>query len=148
MSGPLRGGCLCGAVRYQCDAEPAMTGHCYCVDCRRSSGAGHCTHTAVPEAALTLTGELRFHEKAADSGNLVRRGFCPVCGSPVLALNAGMPGLAFLRAASLDDPEAVAPSMVVYASRASSWDSPDPALIAFAEMPPQPPVGAPPVPEV
>src|SRR5689334_5238483 len=24
------GGCLCGALRYEADGEPRMTGHCYC----------------------------------------------------------------------------------------------------------------------
>ena len=46
-----------------------------------------------------------------------------------------MPGLAFARASSLDDPEIAKPQMVVYASRASSWDYMDPALPAFQTMP-------------
>ena len=41
MSVPFEGGCLCGAVRYTCNAEPVFAGHCHCVDCRRSSGTGH-----------------------------------------------------------------------------------------------------------
>ncbi len=129
------GGCLCGAVRYTSTADPALCGHCHCDDCRRSSGTGHCTHLILPAAALSLTGELRFYDRPADSGNLISRGFCPVCGAAVLSRNSAMPDMVFPRASSLDDPEVAKPQMVVYASRAPSWDRLDPSLPSFAAMP-------------
>ena len=43
--------------------------------------------------------------------------------------------MVFPRASVLDDPGILAPGMVVYTSRAPSWDHMDPALPAFAEMP-------------
>lgn len=135
MTRSLEGGCLCGAVRYRTDVEPAVVGHCYCVDCRRSSGTSHCTHAMVPDAALTVVGTLKFHAHPADSGNIVSRAFCPECGSPILSRNDGMPGVAFLRASSLDDPGQVRPQMSVYASRAPKWAVPDPGLPTFPMMP-------------
>ncbi len=89
---------------------------------------------AVPEAGFEQTGALTFYESSADSGNAVSRGFCPTCGAPVYSTNSGMPGLAFVRASSLDDPEIFQPSMVVYAKRAASWDLIDPALRRFEGM--------------
>lgn len=135
MSKMLKGGCLCGAVAYETAAEPMVVGHCYCVDCRKTSGTGHGTHVGVPEEALTLTGEVSFYDRAADSGNVVSRGFCPTCGSAIYSRNSAMPGMAFLRASSLDNPGDVTPQMSVYVSRAPAWDRIDPALPAFAEMP-------------
>ena len=105
MATSFEGGCLCGAVRYKSDAEPAMGGHCQCVDCRKSSGTGHCSHMAVPRAAVTLSGRVTTYDRPADSGNMVSRAFCPVCGSAVYSLNAAMPQLMFIRASSLDDVE-------------------------------------------
>lgn len=131
----FKGGCLCGAVRFESSTEPQLVGHCHCTDCRRSSGTGHSTHAVVPEAGLTVTGKVTFYESAADSGNRVRRGFCGTCGSPLLSMNSAMSGVAFLRVSALDDPEVVKPQMIVYASRAPSWDKMDPALPAFATMP-------------
>lgn len=137
----FEGGCLCGAVRYSCTADPVMAGHCHCVDCRRSSGSGHSSHLMVPKAAVTLTGEITEYAAPADSGNMVTRAFCPRCGAPVYSTNSASPQVMFLRASSLDDPEVFRPQVVVYASRAPSWDVMDDALPSFAKMPPASPVG-------
>ncbi|HEX9880991.1 MAG TPA: GFA family protein [Hyphomicrobium sp.] len=130
----IKGGCLCGEVRYEC-AEESGGGHCHCIDCRKSSGTGHGSHMIVPEEAFKIGGEVRFFDKPADSGNIVSRGFCPTCGSPVYSRNSGMPGMVFVRASSLDDPEAFKPQMVVYTDRAASWDRMDLDLPRFAAMP-------------
>lgn len=130
------GGCLCGAVHYSCAAEPMMAGHCHCEDCRRSSGSGHSSHMLVPEASVTLSGPTTAYERAADSGNVVSRHFCPTCGAAVFSTNPSMPGMMFLRVSSLDDLEAFKPQMHVYASRAPSWDKPTGDLPAFDKMPP------------
>ena len=128
------GGCLCGAVRYQ-GTEEKGGGHCYCRDCRRSSGTSHCSHMIVPEPAFHVSGELGFYESKADSGNTISRGFCPTCGSAVYSTNSGMPGLIFVRASSLDDPEVFRPGVVVYTSRAASWSTIDPTLPSFDKNP-------------
>lgn len=135
MSHGFTGGCLCGAVRFESTADPRMAGHCHCVDCRKSSGSGHCTHVMVPEPALTVSGAVTFYDRPADSGNMVSRGFCGTCGSPLYSKNAAMPGLVFVRASALDVPDIVTPQMIVYASRAPAWDHMDPTLPAFAGMP-------------
>ena len=130
-----RGGCLCGRVRYE-GTEALGGGHCHCNDCRKSSGTGHCSHMIVPGPALTVSGEVRFSDSPADSGNIVSRGFCPHCGSPIYSKNAGMPGMLFVRASSLDDPDVFHPQMIVYTDRAAKWDHMDASLPSFAAMPP------------
>lgn len=136
MTRGFSGGCLCGTVRYECAAAPAVAGHCYCIDCRKTSGTGHCSHLGVPEAEVKLTGELKFFDAPADSGNMVSRGFCPICGSAILSRNSGMPGMAFVRASSLDDPDVFRPQMSVYTRSAPVWDYVDKALPSFEAMPP------------
>ncbi|MEM9470466.1 MAG: GFA family protein [Pseudomonadota bacterium] len=133
----IEGGCLCGKIRYTC-AEEAGGGHCHCNDCRKTSGTGHCSHMIVPEAGFDVTGDLRFFDKPADSGNMVSRGFCPDCGSAVYSTNSGVPGMVFVRASSLDDPDNFKPQMRVYTDRAAAWDHMDAALPGFATMPSAP----------
>lgn len=130
------GGCLCGAVRYACSGEPAMAGHCHCEDCRRSSGSGHSSHLAVPDVSVQLDGEVKGYARAADSGRMVTRFFCPTCGAALYSTNDGMQGMMFLRASSLDDLEVFKPQMHVYASRAASWDHRTEGLPVFDVMPP------------
>ena len=137
----FQGGCLCGAVRYKGDAVKGG-GHCHCVDCRKTSGTSHCTHMFMAEGDFHVTGEVKFFTSPTDSGNQVNRGFCPNCGSAVYSTNSGMPGMVFVRASSLDDPEVFQPQMVVYASRAPSWSQVDPKLPAFDKMPPPEDVAA------
>jgi hypothetical protein len=140
MSESLTGRCLCGEVSYEAKAAPVLSAHCQCIDCRKASGTGHCTHVAVPRSAFEVGGEIKFYDSPADSGNIVGRGFCPNCGCPVYSVNSGMPDLVSIRASSLDDPEAITPQLVVYASRGPSWDKVDSELTAFPTMPPEMPV--------
>lgn len=136
MKEVFSGGCLCGGVRYQCSEDAAIAGHCQCEDCRKSSGSGHCSHLGVAKSAFTVTGELTSFDRAADSGNMVSRLFCPVCGAPVYSLNSAFPDMVFVRASSLDDPEVFKPQLIVYTSRAPSWDHMDKSLPSFEGNPP------------
>jgi hypothetical protein len=138
MPTTYRGGCRCGAIRYEITAEPMLAGQCQCLDCQRETGGGHASFIAVPADALKLTGTPRFYESKADSGNTVRRSFCPTCGSPVAGASSGMPGMTTIPAGSLDDPGLFKPQFVVYTSRGHAWDLVDPTLPSFPKMPPRP----------
>ena len=135
MSQSISGGCACGAIRYECSAEPVIAGHCQCRQCQHDSGTGHGSHVGVPATALRVSGEPRFYESKADSGNTISRGFCTTCGAPVLSRNSGMTEMVFLRAGSLDDPCLFKPTMVVFTESGHDWDTLDPSLPRFERMP-------------
>src|SRR5436190_16949796 len=93
MEIPFVGGCDCGAVRYECTAEPVMVFHCHCQDCRMFAGNSYSSGIFVPASALRVTkGEPKYHTSTAESGSTVSRGFCANCGSPVVAKNSVYPG--------------------------------------------------------
>ena len=140
MTTTLTGNCLCGQVRFSSEGGAQMAAHCHCMDCRKASGAGRCTHVVVAEAGFMLTGPVRRFDKPADSGAIVTRVFCETCGSPICSMNERMPGMVFIRAGALDDPDAVTPGMTVYASRAPRWDRTDNTVPRFEVMPPDMPV--------
>jgi hypothetical protein len=138
MSTTFRGGCRCGAIRYEITAEPMFGGQCQCRDCQHETGGGHTSFMAFPAGAVKLTGTPRFYEAPVDSGNIVRRGFCPTCGSPVVSATSGLPGVTTISAGSLDDPSVFRPQFVCYTSRGHAWDRIDPAVPSFPKMPPVP----------
>lgn len=130
------GSCLCGQIKYEGEGEPVFTGNCHCTDCRKASGAGHMSLFAVPENAVKISGEAKGYDLASDSGATVTHHFCPNCGVRVFNSNTNMSGMAVIVATTLDDPEFYKPGMSVYASRALSWDQPNPATQQFDKMPP------------
>jgi hypothetical protein len=125
---PFTGGCACGAVRYECGAEPVMALNCHCRDCQRASGTAYASGMIVSADAFRFTkGAPKYHEGRADSGREVGRGFCADCGSPVVATQAGYP-MFIVHASSLDDPSWHRPTLDVFTASAQPWDHLDPAL--------------------
>lgn len=135
----MKGGCLCGSVRYEVTAPPLFGGFCYCVDCRKTSSS-HSASIAVLEASMKVSGETRAYTKTGDSGSPVTRMFCPTCGVGIYSKGA-RPGVVMLKAGTLDDEflDAFKPMASIYVSRCPSWDQPRDGLPQFPEMPPQPP---------
>src|SRR6266508_1325480 len=89
MPVPFFGGCACGATRYECSAEPLYMGNCHCRDCQRATGSAYFAAVGVAASAFRLTsGAPQYYEKSADSGNMMRRAFCPRCGSPLFLTNS------------------------------------------------------------
>lgn len=108
--------------------------NCHCRDCQRAGGAGHSPTIIVPASALRLTsGEPAYFSKPGDSGNIARRAFCPVCGTPLFASSSARPDMVGLRAASLDDASWFRPSADVWVGSAQPWDVMDPEVPKFVK---------------
>ena len=75
----ITGGCLCGKVRFTIEADaPIAARVCWCRVCQYI-GAGSGTANAVfPKDKIAVTGELAGYDSVAESGNHMRRSFCPV----------------------------------------------------------------------
>ncbi len=128
----IRGGCLCGAVRYSAQAEPASVFVCHCRDCQKFTGSAFATLVAVPKSALTFEGGPKTFTATADSGRPIGRQFCPQCGSPLCEISASRPDLLILNAGTLDDPTSVTPVREIYCDRAFPWVKLDGNLLRFA----------------
>ena len=55
MAAPMTGGCLCGAVRYECTGEPVFSLLCHCRDCQRQSGSAYAAAVRVPAVTFRVT---------------------------------------------------------------------------------------------
>lgn len=136
MSTLFKGGCACGALRYEIAGEPVFQNHCQCFHCQKVSGTGHGSYLSFMERSdAKITGKATEWSVAADSGNDKAYAFCPTCGSPVYITFSAMPDLIAIAAASLDDPGQFRPEALTYSIRGHAWDSIDPELQHFERMP-------------
>ena len=125
MPQKLSGGCACGAIRYECDADPVIMMNCHCRDCQKASGSAYAAIVVVPKGAVQIRGEPRYHKVVAQSGKATQRGFCPNCGSQIILMSERRPDALGLQAGSLDDPSTYQPTQWMYSpparSRGITW---------------------------
>jgi hypothetical protein len=119
----ISGSCLCGAVRYECEAEPQLMGVCHCRNCQRQSGSAFSMMVAVPEGSVKLSGQplAQYEDRGGDSGQPVIRKFCPSCGSPVTSKAAALPQWDFIKAGTLDDTSWFQPQVHMFCEHAQRW---------------------------
>ncbi len=136
MSLPMTGGCACGAIRYECTAEPMFMWICHCRDCQRSTGGGGGYNAVFAKPAVKFTrNQPKYFTRTGTSGKNTHRGFCPECGSPVAAKADLIPDIQGISAASLDDPSQVKLIANIWTSRAQPWDYLAPHLPTYATTP-------------
>lgn len=115
------GGCLCGALRWEADGEPAYMGHCYCVDCRKASGSGFVPFMSFEADAVRFSGPTRQFASPSARGRQAVRNFCPVCGGLVFGGTVGNDESFTLYAGSLDDPALFRPRIAIFARGRPEW---------------------------
>ncbi|MGI2032899.1 GFA family protein [Rhizobium panacihumi] len=105
-----RGGCRCGAIRFEATAAPIYASYCHCGDCRRASGA--------PVAAFVgfLAADVRFEDaSAATYGTApVKRSFCGTCGAPIAYTDERLSDRIFFMLGAMDAPENYPPRVHGY----------------------------------
>jgi hypothetical protein len=118
----LDGRCLCGSVRYSCDAEPVVTAICHCPHCQKLSGGPFSLSVAVPRDSLRIEGlTLKTFDDFGESGRPVRRLFCGNCGSPIVSYSDAIPDLAFIKAGTLEDTSWLDPTAEIWCETAQPW---------------------------
>jgi hypothetical protein len=134
----VSGGCLCKAVRYRISAEPIITRVCWCRVCQYLGAGSGTVNTGFARNGIAVTGELSVYQSIAASGNVMRRRFCAVCGTPVFSESEARPGLVFVRSGTLDDASLINPAMTIWTAMAPRWACMDSTIPKFDEQPPPP----------
>ena len=130
------GGCLCGNIRYACEAEPMMMALCHCKNCQKQTSTSFSILVAVPKGSLNIEGELSAYNDQGSSGQAVIRKFCGKCGSPILSDVAALPTMDFLKAGTLDDTSWLKPEAQLWCDSAQSWLKLDDDIAQIAQNPP------------
>lgn len=118
----IKGGCLCGAVRYETRGEPLFGLRCYCRDCQRASGSSNVPIMAVNSALFKVTGETRSFATTGHSGNTAIRHFCPCCGSLLFGIPKAVPGIVTVYAGTFDDPSTFKAGFVQFTRSRPGWE--------------------------
>jgi hypothetical protein len=104
MTDAIEGGCRCGRVRYRA-ALPGLPNvyACHCRNCQTWSGSAFSLQFILPEDQLEITGDPALYELTSDDGaRISRQRACPTCFTRVYNTNSARPGLAVVRAGTLD----------------------------------------------
>jgi len=99
----IEGGCRCGAVRYKAALDDLpRTYACHCTDCQTWSGSAFSQQAVVPEDALEVSGPITVYELISPSGRISRQRMCEICHARIFNTNSARPGVAVVRAGTLD----------------------------------------------
>jgi hypothetical protein len=109
-------------VRYALavDVMPPVYG-CHCQLCQTSSGSAFSQQAVVPEGAISAEGPIIEHQYTTNAGALSRHRICGKCYTRLWNTNALRPGLALVRAGTLDDAEHIVPRAHTWVKRKQPW---------------------------
>jgi hypothetical protein len=85
---PIKGGCCCGAVRYEVDGSLRNARCCHCAECRKAFSGASSAYAEVDTDSFAWTlGEHNVtHYRSPEGWGL---GFCRTCGSTLCGLYNG-----------------------------------------------------------
>ena len=119
----IDGGCYCGYITYEAEAELDKARICHCTDCQTMTGSAFRTVLIVPGATFKLlSGQPTIFIKTADSGNKREQGFCPKCGTPLFSrMPDGAPGPYVLRLGSVRQRNQFVPQSQIWNRSRQAW---------------------------
>ena len=116
----IKGGCSCGAVRYESRGRLLLFVNCHCPDCRKFSGSAFSSVLAVEEGGFKVaSGEDNIVPYQSSPGK--HRSFCKTCGCHVFARAETRPGMVLIRAGTLDDDPGLRPQMHIWVKAKAAW---------------------------
>jgi hypothetical protein len=107
MTNPITGGCQCGAVRYRITAPFENPHICHCRMCQKAFGNYFAALVGTKKTGIEWT---RGQPSIFRSSEIVQRGFCKDCGTP-LTFGYDTSERVSISIGSLDHPEQVTPAI-------------------------------------
>ncbi len=119
----IDGGCHCGFIAYEGEADPETAAICHCTDCQKLSGSAFRTVVPVQDSDFRMTGgKPTIYVKTGDSGNKRQQAFCPQCGSPIFSAAPGDgPKVYMIRVGTIRQRDQFAPKVQVWARSKQHW---------------------------
>lgn len=131
----LRGGCLCGSVRYAATGEPSRFYHCHCSRCRKATGTGHASNLFLKGTLAWQSGEDDIRSYKVPEAQRFTNTFCRQCGGRVPRFIEAA-GIVFIPAGSLDDEPGMTAQARIFLGSRAAWSCDSTALPEYGEYPP------------
>jgi hypothetical protein len=132
----LKGGCLCGRVRYEVTGEAKRFYHCHCSRCRKATGTGHASNIFFQPAALKwLTGQEHIRTFKVPEAKRFTNQFCLICGGRLPRHPEGTDTVV-VPAGSLDDEAPIEPQARIFTASRASWSCAGDEVPIYPESPP------------
>ena len=142
----LHGSCLCGGIKFEITGPLRPASNCHCSMCRKQQGAAFRSRTRVSRDDLRwIQGEVlvKFYESTPGTF----RGFCSICGSPIVnKFDERSKSAAFrpaatpeygLALATLDDDPGVRPLSHIFVANKAPWFEITDDLPQYPDYPPR-----------
>ena len=118
----IDGGCHCGFITYEAEADPQRTAICHCTDCQRLSGAAFRTVVPVESSSFRMSGIPTIYVKTGENGSKREQSFCPKCGSPIYSAPPGENlRLLFLRVGTINQRDQFVPQLQIWTRSQQPW---------------------------
>jgi hypothetical protein len=119
----ITGGCHCGYITYEGEADLDKTSICHCTDCQALSGAPYRAIIPVPGDSFNiLSGQPTIYVKTGESGAKRAQGFCPRCGSSIYSTAAGEgPKDYYVRVGTVRQRDQLIPKVQIWTRSRQSW---------------------------
>jgi hypothetical protein len=117
----MRGGCGCGAVRFEVSEPLESASYCHCTRCQRRSGTGASANARPRRGSFRIvSGEERLRAWRPAEGS--EKWFCGDCGSAVFSRKPHDPERMSIRLGAFDDDPEIRPSMRHFVAYAAPWE--------------------------
>ena len=120
----LEGGCACRAIRYRVTHSPLIVHACHCRDCQRLTGGPFVINLWIESKFVEPNGVAPKSFRLAGGGGKHHHDvfFCGACGTTLWSRYHIVPSdCLFVRAGTLDTPEAVTPDVHIYTRSKLPW---------------------------
>jgi hypothetical protein len=119
---PLRGGCLCGAVRFELDERPTDAGYCHCTRCQRRTGTAASPQARIDGRSFRLVGgeDSLGVWRHPDGG--FEKCFCVRCGAHLFSRNPDELTQMSVRMGAFDEDPGVRPRWRAFVAYAAQWE--------------------------
>jgi hypothetical protein len=135
---PIRGGCLCGGVRFELSAAPSEGGYCHCTRCQKRTGSAASAQARIDGRTFRLLAGQELIKAWRHPAGGFEKCFCGNCGSHLFSRDPSDPAQMSIRMSAFDIDPGVRLSWRAFTTYAASWEPiPDDGLERFPEAKPR-----------